>query len=83
MREVEVLKIKYNPPSKSYAVLLQILNSDEVTAIPVGTRHFSPGLRTIFFSKLADKSNPDAPSVSYFGIIALWFNFLIKIFVIN
>jgi len=38
MREVEVLKIKYNPPSKSYAVLLQILNSDEVTAIPVGTK---------------------------------------------
>ena len=38
MREVEVLKIKYNPPSKSYAVLLQILNSDEVTAIPVVTK---------------------------------------------
>ena len=38
MRKVEVLKIKYNPPSKSYAVLLQILNSDEVTAIPVGTK---------------------------------------------
>ena len=38
MREVEVLKIKYNPPSKSYAVLLQILNSDKVTAIPIGTK---------------------------------------------
>ena len=38
MREVEVLKIKYNPPSKSYAVLLQILNSDKITAIPVGTK---------------------------------------------
>lgn len=38
MKEVEVLKIKYNPPSKSYAVLLQILNSDEITVIPVGTK---------------------------------------------
>ena len=38
MREVEVIKIKYNPPSKSYAVLLQILNSDKITAIPVGTK---------------------------------------------
>ena len=38
MREVEVLKIKYNPPSKSYVVLLQIVNSDKVTAIPVGTK---------------------------------------------
>ena len=38
MKEVEYLKIKYNPPSKSYAVLLQILNTDKVTAIPVGTK---------------------------------------------
>ena len=38
MKEVEYLKIKYNPPSKSYAVLLQILNTDQVTAIPVGTK---------------------------------------------
>ena len=38
MKEVEVLKIKYNPPSKSYAVLLSVLNSDKVTAIPVGTK---------------------------------------------
>ena len=37
MKEVEVLKIKYNPPSKSYAVLLSILNSEKITAIPVGT----------------------------------------------
>ena len=38
MKEVEVLKIKYNPPSKSYAVLLSILNTDQITAIPVGTK---------------------------------------------
>ena len=38
MKEVEVLKIKYNPPSKSYAVLLSILNTDKITAIPVGTK---------------------------------------------
>ena len=38
MKEVEVLKIKYNPPSKSYAVLLSVLNSDKITAIPVGTK---------------------------------------------
>ena len=38
MKEVEFLKIKYNPPSKSYAALLQVLNSDKITAIPVGTK---------------------------------------------
>ena len=38
MFEVEVLKVKYNPPSKSYAVLLQVLNTDKITAIPVGTK---------------------------------------------
>ena len=38
MKQVEYLKIKYNPPSKSYAVLLQILNTARVTAIPVGTK---------------------------------------------
>ena len=38
MKEVEFLKIKYNPPSKSYAVLLRILNTDKITAIPVGTK---------------------------------------------
>jgi len=38
MKEAEVLKIKYNPPSKSYAVLLSVLNSDKITAIPVGTK---------------------------------------------
>ena len=38
MKEAEVLKIKYNPPSKSYAVLLSILNADKITAIPVGTK---------------------------------------------
>ena len=37
MKEVEVYKIKYNPPSKSYAVLLSVLNSEKVAAIPVGT----------------------------------------------
>ena len=38
MREVQFLKIKYNPPSKSYAVLLSVLNSKDVTAIPVGSK---------------------------------------------
>ena len=38
MKEVEVLKIKYNPPSKSYAVLLSILNTEKVATIPVGTK---------------------------------------------
>ena len=38
MKEAEVLKIKYNPPSKSYAVLLSILKTDKITTIPVGTK---------------------------------------------
>jgi len=38
MKQVEYLKIKYNPPSKSYAVLLQILNTERVTVIPVGAK---------------------------------------------
>ena len=38
MKEVQFLKIKYNPPSKSYAVLLSVLNSDKITAIPVGAK---------------------------------------------
>ena len=40
MKRAEVLKIKYNPPSKSYAVLLSVAdNSNEkITAIPVGTK---------------------------------------------
>jgi len=38
MKEVEVLKIKYNPPSKSYAVLLSVLNTEKIATIPVGTK---------------------------------------------
>ena len=40
MKRAEVLKIKYNPPSKSYAVLLSVLDGDnnKITAIPVGTK---------------------------------------------
>ena len=40
MKRAEVLKIKYNPPSKSYAVLLSVHNgdNDRITAIPVGTK---------------------------------------------
>ena len=40
MKRAEVLKIKYNPPSKSYAVLLSVLDdkNHKITAIPVGTK---------------------------------------------
>ena len=38
MKEVEILKIKYNPPSKSYAVLLSVLDSEKITVIPIGTK---------------------------------------------
>ena len=36
MKQAKFLKVKYNPPSKSYAVHLS-MNSDKNVAIPVGT----------------------------------------------